>query len=386
MNADQAGPAPQSRPGTRNSRVRPANRNASHQIARHPTPGGDSHGISRAICPTLGYHRKRRTSRPVLENLEQRLVLSLGPPSQVAIAIEPPSSPIVQGGVFGTIAAVEDSGGNIDTGFTGTGTISLKSGPAGATFTPVTVSFVNGEATFDGLSLSQLSDGTDYVFQVTTTIPSVGTVTTDTTGLNVGIAATPNVGNYYPLPTDASLRGDIGAADANGDATNNIVWIYDAFYPINNGQIDIDNASSLPGKTLNMVGVFTDSTTDPVPYTGRVGVGSDAPSRLFEIIGGSTLNVNATGINFYGGQAVDDGGLTIPGIDAAGGAFLIDGGNVHMTSGGILSGSAIGSAGTSGAKALPTAIAARRAEREVTAATAASPLAAASSSTPAVSR
>ena len=48
----------------------------------------------------------------------------------------------------------------------------MLSGPAGATFTPVTVTATNGLAVFDGLSLSQLSKGTDYVFQITTTVPS----------------------------------------------------------------------------------------------------------------------------------------------------------------------------------------------------------------------
>ena len=87
----------------------------------------------------------------------------------------------------------------------------------------------------------------------------------------------------------------------------------------------------------------------PNPPTGKVGVGSDAPGRLFEIIGNSSLNVNITDVHFYGGHAVDDGGLSIPGISAAGGAFLIDGGNVHISNGGIASGSAIGPAGSSGA-------------------------------------
>ncbi len=183
-----------------------------------------------------------------------------------------------------------------------------------------------------------MSNGTDYVFQITTTLPTVGEVSTTTSPVDVATAATTGVGNYYPLPLDSSLRGDIGAANANGDATNNILWIYDAFYPINNGQIVIDNASDLPGKTLNLVGIFNQPVVPAEHHpAARIGVGDDAPSRLFEIIGGPTLNVNVTNIDFYGGQAVDDGGLSIPGISAAGGAFLIDGGNVFMSDVGISS-------------------------------------------------
>ena len=45
---------------------------------------------------------------------------------------------------------------------------------------------------------------------------------------------------------------------------------------------------------------------------------------------------------------MDDGGLSIPGITAAGGAFLIAGGNVNFTSAGVFSASAIGSNGQNG--------------------------------------
>ena len=77
----------------------------------------------------------------------------------------------------------------------------------------------------------------------------------------------------------------------------------------------------------------------------EVGVGGDPDGRLFEIIGSSTLNVNVTDVNFYGGTAVDDGGLAIPGISAVGGAFLIDGGDVVMSNVGISGAVAAGAAG-----------------------------------------
>ena len=80
---------------------------------------------NRSRRPTYGYHGKRRKSLPFVENLEQRLVLSQAPKTQIAITIEPPSSPIVQHGFFGTTAAVEDSSGNVVTGFSGSATISL---------------------------------------------------------------------------------------------------------------------------------------------------------------------------------------------------------------------------------------------------------------------
>ena len=332
--------------------------------------------------PTAGYDLATGIGSPIANNLIPGLV-AYGLGTQIAMTIDPPNS-IVQDGVFGTVAAVEDAAGDVDTGFNGSVTLSLLSGPSGATFTPVTVTATDGVAVFDGLSLSQLSSGTDYVFQITTTLPTVGEVSTTTSPVDVATAATIGVGNYYPLPLDSSLRGDIGAANGNGDATNNILWIYEAFYPINNGQIVIDNASFLPGKTLNMVGIFDQPVVPADPPNGRIGVGDDAPSRLFEIIGGPTLNVNVTNIDFFGGQGVDDGGLSIPGISAAGGAFLIDGGNVFMSGIGISSASAIGPSGSTAPTGLSTAVVAQPAAPVATAATAAMPLAAVSSSMPAI--
>ena len=72
---------------------------------------------------------------------------------------------------------------------------------------------------------------------------------------------TTGVGNCCTLPLDSSLRGDIGAADADSNSTDNIRLVYDAFYPISDGQIDI--APDLP-KTLDLVG----SLSQPVVAGG----------------------------------------------------------------------------------------------------------------------
>ena len=319
------------------------------------TPNGasDYHDITAGtnfFPPTVGYDLATGIGSPVANNLVPALA-AFDQPGTFVMTIDPPNS-IAQDGVFGTAAAVEDAFGGVEGNFDGSATISLLSGPAGATFTPVTVPVTNGVAVFDGLTLSQLSNGTDYTFQITTTIPGQGDISTTTTPVDVATAATPGVGNYYPLPLDSSLRGDIGAANANDDATNNILWIYQAFYPINNGQIDIDNASQLTGKTLNMVGIFNQPVL-PQVVGGKIGGGNDGSSRLFEILGGPTLNVNVTNINFFGGQAVDDGSLSLPGISAAGGAFLIDGGNVVISDGGIQSASALGAARNKGSSGSP---------------------------------
>ncbi len=78
--------------------------------------------------------------------------------------------------------------------------------------------FTNGVAVFDGLSLSTLSNGTPYTFTITVTSGSLTFRTLTPDSVDVATAATPDVGVYYPLPLDSSLRGD--AAAANADPTN----------------------------------------------------------------------------------------------------------------------------------------------------------------------
>ena len=89
---------------------------------------------------------------------------AFGLASQAVVTTEPPSS-VVAGDSFGLVVSADDANGNADIDFSGTATLSLVGGPSGATFTPVTVPVVNGEAVFSGLQLSW--KGTGYQFQVT---------------------------------------------------------------------------------------------------------------------------------------------------------------------------------------------------------------------------
>ena len=89
--------------------------------------------------------------------------------SESILVTQPPPA-VVQDLTFGIVAEAADSLGIADPIYSGDATLTLESGPAGASFTPVTVPVSsNGLAVFAGLSLSQLSDGTDYVFQVSLT-------------------------------------------------------------------------------------------------------------------------------------------------------------------------------------------------------------------------
>ncbi len=204
----------------------------------------------------------------------------------------------------------------------------------------LSVTAVNGVALFDGLTIDQLGNG--YSFKVTNS--QFGSITTDT--FNIIANPTPNEGTYYPVPTDASLRGDIEAADSNGFAINNII-LSTATYVLTDrkaGQIVIQNSSRLPAKTLNVVGSGETSTTiEPGIFPWD--------DRIFEVLATSPTAMTAVfqGLTISGGNAT--GGGVLGGEAALGGGLLIDGGSVLMNRVAVAQDQAVGAAGGNGAAA-----------------------------------
>ena len=83
-----------------------------------------------------------------------------GTATQLLITAQPPST-VTAGGNFGFTVTAEDAEGNVATGFTGTETVALASGPGGGTLGgAVTVSATGGIATFSSLNLNKLGDYT----------------------------------------------------------------------------------------------------------------------------------------------------------------------------------------------------------------------------------
>ncbi len=93
---------------------------------------------------------------------------AFGLATQAVVATEPPAS-VYTGSTFGLSVDVEDSLGNVDGSYTNsalsteTATLTLSTGPAGVTVTPITTDVINGVAVFDGIDLSQTGG---YKFQV----------------------------------------------------------------------------------------------------------------------------------------------------------------------------------------------------------------------------
>jgi hypothetical protein len=261
---------------------------------------------------------------------------TFGTANHIAVASQPPSS-IIAGDRFGIVIAAEDSQGDLDPGFNGTFSISLDATHPGAVLNgTLTATASNGLAVFDGLTLSQLGSG--YTIQVTSSkFTSITTSPFDTIA-----DPTPWQGTFYPVPTDASLRTAITLADSN-DKTFNTIILSASTYVLSDrsaGGLLIENASSLPSKTLTITGQGSSNTIISSIFNWR--------DRVFQIegTGGPSLNVTIQELTIQGGNAQNGG--VLGGSDALGGGLLIDNANVTLINDSLENNKAQGAIGAAG--------------------------------------
>ena len=135
---------------------------------------------------------------------------------------------------FTLTVKVEDSIGDVITGYNGTVTITLANNPGSGTLGgTMTVTIVNGVAVFSGLTLNKV--GTGYTLTVTS-----GSLTTTTIGFNVAAAAASSF-TFSGMPATA----------AAGTAFNFTVTAYDAYGNVATGYMGtIDFTSSDPSAIL----------------------------------------------------------------------------------------------------------------------------------------
>ncbi len=112
-------------------------------------------------------------------------------PTHFVVTTLPPST-VLPGGGFGFTVKAEDSSGNVDTGFNGTVTVSLVNNPGGSSSSlggsNLTVTAVNGVATFSGLTLNVAASG--YTLQATSAALDAPTHVV-TNGIDVTQSVTP---------------------------------------------------------------------------------------------------------------------------------------------------------------------------------------------------
>jgi hypothetical protein len=152
----------------------------------------------------------------------------------------------------------------------------------------------------------------------------------------------PAIFNPPPDADAASLRDAIAQADSNSDASNTIM-LAAGEYPLSdpmNGHIVIQNTSSLPDKTLLIVGQGQDQTLIDSPGTNAW------HDRIFEIAANAG-SVSFQSLTIEKGTAVDGGMLG--GTDALGGGLLIEGGQVSLSQVTVTGNYALASNGVTGA-------------------------------------
>ena len=299
--------------------------------------GGNGSGTIAGFSAGPGYDEVTGLGTPKANLLVHDLV-AYAAASKIVVTAQPPSS-VIAGDSFGVEIAAEDGYGYTDSSYDGTLTLSLASGPGGATLGgTLTAQATNGVAVFDGLTLNEI--GTGYSFKISSA--NLGDVTTNTFDVTPNL--TPWAGTYYPVPTDGSLRDAIAAADSNSFTSNTIV-LAEATYPVTNltaGQLVISDTSALGSKTLTIAG---QGETDTIIEPGI----TSWQDRLFEIVssGGAAMTVVFQDLSIEGGHATNGG--TLGGSAALGGAILIDGGTVWLTSVALSNNEAAGAAGSIGA-------------------------------------
>jgi subtilase family serine protease len=227
-----------------------------------------------------------------------------GTASQLAVTSQPPSS-VITGDSFGVVVAAESPDGEVDPAYSGTVTIALESNPGDASLAgTLTATAYHGVAVFDGLSVNEFGDG--YTLQLASS--SFAAITTSQ--FDVISNSTPWQETFYPVPTDASLRAAISQADSNAYAYNTIE-LSAASYLLSNttdGELLIDNSSSLSGKALTITGQGSANTIISSVFNWQ--------SRIFEIDGaaGKSLSVLFDDLAVEGGNAQNGGNL---GVDVA---------------------------------------------------------------------
>ena len=238
---------------------------------------GDFHDITTGGGGYLagpGYDLVTGIGTPVANKLLLDLS-AYGLASESNIVTQPPPA-VVQNDPFGIVAQATDSIGIPDPTYTGDATLTLLE-RAGrrhvhASHRPER----DGLAIFDGLTLSQLSGGTDYVFQVS----FAGLDAIDDRPRRRG-GADPGVANYYPLPFDYGNYGY--ARDAvlppTSTAPTSVITlsISSLPYAINNGELPLFNGAG-GSKTIDIIGQG-DRTRSSAP-AGRAGTSRSSATPL----------------------------------------------------------------------------------------------------------
>jgi hypothetical protein len=157
--------------------------------------------------------------------------------SRLVVATQPPSR-VTAGAGFGLTIKVEDRFGNVVTSFTGTVSLALAKNPGGSTLGgTVTVTVINGVATFSGLTLRKAGSG------YTLTASSGGLTAATTSGVTVTPAAASKLVITTQPPSRVTPGLGFGLAVAVEDPFGNVVTSF-------TGTVSLALAKNPGGSTL----------------------------------------------------------------------------------------------------------------------------------------
>lgn len=183
------------------------------------------------------------------------------PATKLAITSQPPAIVLVGSG-FGLQVSVEDAGNHVVTSFNGPVTVGLANNPGGAALGgTLTVTAVNGIATFTGLTLDQVASG--YTLQATTTA-GLTAATTNAFDASNTVTATRLVVTTQP-PSSVTAGAGFGlvvkAEDASGNVASSFTGIVTVVAPLGTlgGTLTVaavNGVATFAGLTLNQASVF----------------------------------------------------------------------------------------------------------------------------------
>ncbi len=193
--------------------------------------------------------------------------------SQLGLSVQPPTS-VAAGVPFGFTVKAVDSAGDLATSYNGTATVSLGANPGNSILGgTLTVNFINGLATFGGLTLNHVASG--YMLKVTSS-----TLTATTTP---PIAVTPALASQLVIV--AQPPAQVGAGSAFGFTVN----VEDSF-----GNVVTTSSNSVTASLVSNPGSSTLSGTTSV--SANAGVAAFSGLSLNKLGVGYTIQVASPGL------------------------------------------------------------------------------------------
>ncbi len=206
---------------------------------------------------------------------------SPAPSSQLLLTSQPPAS-VIAGAGFGLVATAYDPFGNVASGFSGSISVGIASGPAGGVLIgTVSLAAVNGMATFSGLTLTEAGSG--YTFQVS----SNGLTSATSTAMSVSPAASSQLLLTSQPPASVIAGAGFGLVATAYDPFGNVAGGF-------TGNISVGIASGPAGGVL----------TGTVSLAAVNGVATFSGLMLTKAGSGYVLQVSSSGLTSATSTAV----------------------------------------------------------------------------------